>query len=224
VDCCPEPDETLLGRYSVSFATGTAASVDGRRSFRDRRRHDIEAEFPGWPEGNSTFSVRRLPGKIGVYARDAVSAPFVVAWGILCDLLGGSTIDPEPGRGKLEDQENEVDDFPVMWADPGDTARALPWQLDPSRRPSRCVTEIVLTPGRLCVVESGRTLWETPRDNVAEATVKQFSLGRRDFRLTFQDGSWARLTTRLSTHTTELVELLNGSTVPERGQSTTAKP
>jgi hypothetical protein len=100
VDCCPEPDETLLGRYSVSFATGTAASVDGRRSFRDRRRHDIEPEFPGWPEGSSTFSVRRLPGKIGVYARDAVSAPFVVAWGILCDLLGGSTIDPEPGRGK----------------------------------------------------------------------------------------------------------------------------
>ncbi|MCT9139735.1 hypothetical protein [Streptomyces violarus] len=79
-------------------------------------------------------------------------------------------------------------------------------------------------PRRLFVVESGRTLWETPRDNVAEATVKQFSVGRKAFRLSFQDGSWARLTPRLSTHTTELVDLLNGGTVPERGQSPTAQP
>ncbi|WDV53701.1 hypothetical protein PV963_26755 [Streptomyces coeruleorubidus] len=210
MDCHPELGETPLARCPGSFATGTAATVDGRRSFRDRRRNDIEAELPGWPEGN-TFAVRRLPGRIGVHLRKTVSGVFAAAWGILSDLLGGATLDYEPGRGKLEEREDEVDDFPVMWADPEDTARTLPWQLDPSRCPPRYVTEIVVTTRRLLVVGSGTTLWETERENVAAAAVRRFSLGRRDFRLSFRDGSWARLTTRSSAHTTELVELLNGS-------------
>lgn len=206
----PEPDEKELARYPVSFATGTAASVEGRRSFRDRRRNDIETELPGWPEG-STFAVRRLPGRIGVYVRTAVSGVFTVAGGILSDLLGGSTTDPEPGRGKLEERENEIDDFPVMWADAGDTARGLPWQLDPSRCPHRYVAEIVLTTRRLLVVGDGTALWEAPREDIAEAAPKQFSIRRTDFRISFQDGSWARLTTNVSSHTTELVGLLTGS-------------
>ncbi|MFI7020730.1 hypothetical protein [Streptomyces sp. NPDC050164] len=210
MDWHPEPGEKALARYPVSFATGTAASVDGRRSFRDRRRNDIEAELPSWPEGR-TFAVRHLPGRVGVYVGTAVSGVFAAAWGILADLLGGSTIDTETGRGKLEERENEVDDFPVMWADADDIARGLPWQLDPSRRPHGYVTEMVLTTHRLLVVGSGTALWETPRDNIAEAAVKQFSFGHKDFRLTFRDGSWARLTANVSDHTTELVGLLTGS-------------
>ncbi|MER7480551.1 hypothetical protein ABTX60_23420 [Streptomyces sp. NPDC126510] len=206
----PEPDEKELARYPVSFATGTAASVEGRRSFRDRRRNDIETELPGWPEG-STFAVRRLPGRIGVYVRTAVSGVLAVAGGILSDLLGGSTTNPEPGRGKLGERENEVDDFPVMWADAGDTARGLPWQLDPSRRPHGYVTEIVLTTRRLLVVGDGTALWEAPREDIAEAASKRFSIRRKDFRITFQDGSWTRLTTNVSNQTTELVGLLTGS-------------
>ncbi|MFF7795325.1 hypothetical protein [Streptomyces sp. NPDC007991] len=206
----PAPGEETLARFPASFATGTAASVDGRRSFRDRRRNDIESDLTGWPEG-STFAVRRLPGRIGVHARTAVSGVFAVAWGILSDLLGGSTINPEPGRGKLEERENEVEDFPVMWADAGDIARTLPWQLDPSRRPQGYVTEIVLTTRRLLVVGADTALWETQREKVLDAAAKPFSIGRRDFRVTFRDGSWARLTTTASSHTTELVGLLTGS-------------
>ncbi|WP_457417380.1 hypothetical protein [Streptomyces sp. QTS52] len=210
MDWHPESGETELARYPVSFATGTAASVEGRRSFRDRRRNDIEAELPGWPAGPA-FSVRGLPGKAGVHVGTGVSGVFAVVGGILSDLLGGSTVDPEPGRGKLEERENEVDDFPVMWADADDTARTLPWQLDPSRRPSGYVTEIVLTTRRLIVTGSGTALWETPRENVAEATPRRFSIGQSDFRLLFKDGSWVRLTTRVSDHTTELLGLLTGS-------------
>jgi hypothetical protein len=210
VDWHPEPGETELGRYPVSFATGTAASVEGRRSFRDRRRNDIEAELPGWPEG-PTFSVRGLPGKVGVHARTGVSGVFGVVGGILSDLLGGSTINPEPGRGKLEEPENEVDDFPVMWADADDTARTLPWQLDPSRRPAGHTTEIVLTSQRLLVLGSGSVLWETPRENISDAEVRQFSIGRSDFRIRFRDDSWVRLTTDVSDHTIELVGLLTGT-------------
>ncbi|CAM5518289.1 hypothetical protein SAFG77S_05993 [Streptomyces afghaniensis] len=206
----PQSGEETLARFPASFATGTAASVDGRRSFRDRQRNDIEAELPGWPEGGS-FTVRRLPGRIGVRMRTVASGVFAVAGGILSDLLGGSTINPEPGRGKLEERENEVGDFPVMWADAGDIARTLPWQLDPSRRPHGYVTEIVLTTRRLLVLGSGEDLWETPRENIADAMVKRFSIGRRDFRISFQDGSWARLTTSASHSTTELVGLLTGS-------------
>lgn len=210
MDWHPEPGEETLARYPVSFATGTAASVDGRRSYRDRRRNDIEAELPGWPEG-STFTVRRFPGRIGVYVGSAVSGVLAAAWGILSDLLGGSTIDTEPARGKLEERANEVEDFPVMWADADDTARSLPWQLDPSRRPQGYVTEVVLTTRRLLIVGSGTALWEAARENVVDAGVKQFSVGRRDFRLTFRDGSWARLTTNVSYHTTELVGLITGT-------------
>ncbi|MEU6222623.1 hypothetical protein [Streptomyces sp. NPDC047042] len=206
----PESGETELARYPVSFATGSAASVEGRRSFRDRQRNDIEPELDDWPAGPA-FSVRRLPGKAGVHVGTAVSGVFAVVGGILSDLLGGSTVNPEPGRGKLEDRENEVDDFPVMWADAGDTARSLPWQLDPARRASGYATEIVLTTRRLVVTGSGTLLWETPRENVAEATRRRFSIGQSDFRLLFRDGSWARLTTRTSDHTTELVGLLSGS-------------
>lgn len=210
VDWHPESGETELARYPVSFATGTAASVEGRRSFRDRRRNDIEPELPGWPAGPA-FSVRGLPGRAGVHVGTGVSGVFAVVGGILSDLLGGSTVNPEPGRGKLEERENEVDDFPVMWADADDTARTLPWQLDPSRRPSGYTTEIVLTTRRLLVMGSGTLLWETPRDDVAEATPRRFSVGQSDFRLLFRDGSWVRLTTRVSNHTTELLGLLTGS-------------
>ncbi|UIX31637.1 hypothetical protein [Streptomyces sp. GQFP] len=210
VDWHPESGETELARYPVSFATGTAASVEGRRSFRDRRRNDIEPELPGWPAG-PTFSVRGLPGKAGVHVGTGVSGVFAVVGGILSDLLGGSTVNPEPGRGKLEERENEVDDFPVMWADAGDTARTLPWQLDPSRRPSGYSTEIVLTTRRLLVTGSGTMLWETSRESIAEATPRRFSIGQSDFRILFQDGSWVRLTTRVSDHTTELLGLLTGS-------------
>lgn len=44
-------------RYRVEFASGTAASVEKRRSFRDHERNDIESSLRGWPPGQ-TFAVR----------------------------------------------------------------------------------------------------------------------------------------------------------------------
>lgn len=43
--------------YRVEFASGSAASVENRRSFRDRERNDIEPDLPGWPPGQA-FAVR----------------------------------------------------------------------------------------------------------------------------------------------------------------------
>lgn len=36
-------------RHRVEFASGSAASVENRRSFRDHERNDIEPDLPGWP-------------------------------------------------------------------------------------------------------------------------------------------------------------------------------
>lgn len=47
---------------------------------------------------------------------------------------------------------------------------------------------------RLLVVSSEEALWETPRQDVVKTEIKQFSLGRRDLRITFQYGSQIRLT------------------------------
>lgn len=44
-------------RFRVEFASGTAASVEKRRSFRDHERNDIEPDLPGWPPGEA-FAVR----------------------------------------------------------------------------------------------------------------------------------------------------------------------
>lgn len=110
----------------------------------------------------------------------------------------------------MEERANEVDDFPVIWADTDDVARTLPWQLDPARRPPGDITELVITEHRLLVVSSEELLWETSRQHVTKAEIKPFSLGRRDLRITFRDSSWARLTTPRSTHTARLVALLQG--------------
>ncbi|MFI6858112.1 hypothetical protein [Streptomyces sp. NPDC050416] len=128
-------------RYRVEFASGTAASVAKRRSFRDRERNDIEPDLPGWPPGRS-FAVRGFFGKLGRYVQTVVTGLLMLPLHIIADALG-SPASPEK-RGKPEERENEVDDFPVMWAGMGETARTLPWQLDPSRRPWRMVTEIEL--------------------------------------------------------------------------------
>ncbi|CAL9532611.1 hypothetical protein SUDANB108_04099 [Streptomyces sp. enrichment culture] len=202
--------EDQPARFPVTFASGTAAGVRGRRSFRGRNRTDIEPDLPGWPKRANAFAVRRVPGRIGVHVGSAALGLLRLLRGILSELLGGGTVDYEPARGKVEDRANEVDDFPVIWAGPDDAARTLPWQLDPARRPPGEVTELVITKHRLLIINSGETLWETSRHNLATAEIKPFSLGRRDLRISFQDGSWTRLTTLRSTQTARLVKLLHG--------------
>lgn len=201
-------------RYRVEFASGTAASVAERRSFRDLERNDIEPDLPGWP-AQPPFRVRGFFGKLGVYVRSATIRLLLLPLIIIADALG-SPVSPEK-RGELEERENEIDDFPVMWAGEGETARTLPWQLDPSRRSWRTMTEIeVAEPDGLVriwsyedtmqgsrhlswggggkVPGSEALLWTLPRSEIVGAEIKRFSLDESDFRVSFRDGSWVRLT------------------------------
>lgn len=201
-------------RYRVEFASGTAASVAERRSFRDLERNDIEPDLPGWP-AQPPFRVRGFFGKLGVYVRCATIRLLLLPLIIIADALG-SPVSPEK-RGELEERENEIDDFPVMWAGEGETARTLPWQLDPSRRSWRTMTEIeVAEPDGLVriwsyedtmqgsrhlswggggkVPGSEALLWTLPRSEIVGAEIKRFSLDESDFRVSFRDGSWVRLT------------------------------
>ncbi|MFJ2832688.1 hypothetical protein ACIPC1_34920 [Streptomyces sp. NPDC087263] len=202
-------------RYRVEFASGTAASVEKRRSFRDRERNDIEPDLPGWPPGQA-FAVRGFFGKLGRHALTVVTALLMFPLYIIAGVLGGPA-SPDK-RGRLEERENEVDDFPVMWAGVGEMARTLPWQLDPSRRSWRTVTEIELTESdelvRITSYEdtargnqflewggggkvqgSEAVLWSLPRKEIVGAEIKRFSMAESDFKISFRDGSWARLTT-----------------------------
>jgi hypothetical protein len=221
-------------RYRVEFASGTAASVAKRRSFRDHERNDIEPDLPGWPSGR-TFAVRGFFGKLGQHVRTVVTGLLMLPLYIIADALG-SPASPEK-RGKLEDRENEVDDFPVMWAGVGETARTLPWQLDPSRRSWRMVTEIELAEsdglvrilsyedtargsrfvswgGGEKVPGSETVLWSLPRKDIVGAEIKPFSMAESDFKISFRDGSWVRLTT--SSHGARRIVALLGSGASSR--------
>ncbi|MFJ4241660.1 hypothetical protein ACIP17_13745 [Streptomyces iakyrus] len=201
-------------RHRVEFASGTAASVAKRRSFRDLERNDIEPDLPGWPS-RPAFRVRGFFGRLGHYALTVVIRLLLLPLYIIADALG-SPVSPEK-RGKLEERENEIDDFPVMWAGEGQTARTLPWQLDPSRRSWRTVTEFeVAEPDGLVriwsyedtvqgsrhlswggggkVPGSEALLWTLPRSEIVGAEIKRFSSDESDFRVSFRDGSWVRLT------------------------------
>ncbi|MEU3932741.1 hypothetical protein AB0E85_12000 [Streptomyces sp. NPDC029044] len=219
-------------RYRVEFASGTAASVEKRRSFRDLERNDIERDLPGWPAG-PPFKVRGFFGRLGRYALTVVTRLLLLPLYIIADALG-SPVSPEK-RGELEERENEVDDFPVMWAGEGETARTLPWQLDPSRRSWRTVTEIELAEqdglvriwsyedtargsrhfswgGGEKVPGSEAVLWSVPRSEITGAEIKRFSMDESDFKVSFRDGSWARLTS--SPHDARGIVALLGQGAP----------
>ncbi|MFF5964162.1 hypothetical protein ACFY64_10520 [Streptomyces collinus] len=220
-------------RYRVEFASGTAASVEKRRSFRDLERNDIEPDLPGWPS-RPPFRVRGFLGKLGVHVRSVTIRLLLLPLIIIADALG-SPVSPEK-RGELEERENEIDDFPVMWAGEGETARTLPWQLDPSRRSWRTVTEIELAePDGLVRIwsyedtargsrfvswgggqkasGSETVLWSVPRKEIVGAQIKRFSMAESDFKVSFRDGSWARLTS--SPHGAKRIVALLGQEPPE---------
>ncbi|MEU0893276.1 hypothetical protein [Streptomyces massasporeus] len=155
---------------------------------------------------------------------------------IVADALGSPTSSDK--RGKLEERENEVDDFPVIWAGVGQTARTLPWQLDPSRRDWRTVTELELDgpDGRVRIASyedtaqgnrflswgggmktpgSETVLWSVPREEIVGAELKRFSMAESDFRLSFRHGSWTRLTS--SPHGVQRIVALLGQGTLESG-------
>lgn len=121
--------------------------------------------------------------------------------GVLESLAGSGSTGDVTKLGRPEESDNEVDDFPVMWAAPGTLARTLPWQLDPGRRPDTDRTHMVVTDRRVLVLgllndsddPYDEVLWETDRAAVAVVRRKRFSKYDTDFTVTFTDGSWCRL-------------------------------
>ncbi|MEW2162903.1 hypothetical protein AB0912_07870 [Streptomyces sp. NPDC007084] len=202
----PPSGETLLARAPVAFATGAAVRVRGKRWFRDPERRDIQGELTGWPEGPS------YTARSGVHsaARNTVKAlAMVVGVAIMAVLsaAGGNvtgTNIPGSGSDTPDDPDDEVYDFPVIWAAPGAIARTLPWQLDPGRsNEKRYRTHAILTDRRLLIVGfpfhkkdlkkiEDEVLWEVPRSAISRVERKNFKTGH-DFKVTFTDGSWCRL-------------------------------
>ncbi|MEV7977459.1 hypothetical protein [Streptomyces sp. NPDC086519] len=198
----PPAGEELVARAPVSFATGAAHRVQGRRWFRDTERRDIQADLAGWPPGPAY----RLRSRVGPVVWTVLTAAFLLGLFVLTVVSGGNgPTGGGPGGGgslgKSEDPDDEETDFPVLWAAPGTIARTLPWELDPARRPDTDITHLVLTDRRLLVLGGLRdprdpweeVLWETDLSTVATVERRPFSVGERDFRITFTDGSWCRL-------------------------------
>ncbi|KOV60987.1 hypothetical protein ADL01_32295 [Streptomyces sp. NRRL WC-3618] len=205
----PERGETLLARALVTFATGAAPRVSGMRWFRDTERNDIQHELPGWPEG-PVYTARSTGGVAG---RNTVKgAAIALGLGFLAALsFGGANVTSGGGNNYMksgsatpDDRDNEVLDFPVMWAAPGTIARTLPWQLDPARSPEKHYrTHAIVTDRRLVIVGfpyskkndkliEDVVLWEIPLDKISQVKPRRYKTGT-DAEIVFSDGSWCRL-------------------------------
>ncbi|MBY8882765.1 hypothetical protein [Actinacidiphila acidipaludis] len=200
-DWTPNPGETVLARSRIDYATGAAAQVAGSRWFRNTDREDVQGELPGWPEGPEYVlhtPSQQAARKTGRFARVAIPALLNAA----AELFGGAGSpfgNPEI-LGKPTEPENEVTDFPVMWAAPGTLARTFPWQLDPARRGKEHTTHVVVTDQRFVLLEQGPTAEHGPevlqsyaRDSVQGVEQMDFSTVRPDTRIRFVDGSWVRV-------------------------------
>ncbi|AZM49802.1 hypothetical protein DMB38_32075 [Streptomyces sp. WAC 06738] len=222
MDWYPGGDETLQYRTGVHFAAGVAPRVAGARWFRDTGRRDIQRELQeqaGWPEGPE-FTVRPAGERAARRTGRVLGVGIPAVLNVVANALGGggSPFGSPSVRGRPDEPENEVDDFPVLWADPGTVARGAPWQLDPSRRPDTYRTHVALTERRLVFlgttvgsIDPADVLWEVPRDTVAELRRMPYSEGESDVRLTFTDSSWIRLTAMNPDDAALLIRHLQGA-------------
>ncbi|MEV2253133.1 hypothetical protein AB0I94_21560 [Streptomyces sp. NPDC050147] len=219
MDWYPSPDEDVLLRTAAKFATGMAPAVAGSRWFRDPERRDIQQELRGWPPGPS-YELNSTGVKAARRTGRALLVGIPMVANIIANLGGasGTPLGEVPVRGKPQEPENEVHDFPVMWAAPGTLARTVPWQLDPARRPEDYATDLVLTDRRLLFVgtrwgtlDKAEELGEFPRESIAEARQMKFSEINADVRITFTDGSWVRLFTGTPDSAERLGQVLSGT-------------
>ncbi|MCW8379538.1 hypothetical protein [Streptomyces justiciae] len=225
----PAADEELLFRITVKFATGVAPAVAGSRWFRDPQRNDIQDELNGWPAG-PVFT----PHTTGDQAARRTGRGLLGAVQVIANLVAnvggaaGSPFGSAAGGEKPEEPENEVHDFPVMWAPPSTLARTVPWQLDPGRQPDGYSTDLVLTTRRLLFlgVRGGNLAEEEPaeeelaafsREAISGAQKMKFSRAGADVRITFSDQSWIRLFTGNPNCAERITGILSGSeqAVPE---------
>ncbi|MHC3474484.1 hypothetical protein ACYF6T_38125 [Streptomyces sp. 7R007] len=225
MDWYPSADDDLLLRTTAKFASGIAPAVAGSRWFRDPDRNDIQRELPSWPEG-PVYSLHPTGDRVARRTGRAFLVGIPIIANIIANIGGaaGSPFGDVAVRGKPEEPENEVQDFPVMWAAPGTLARTVPWQLDPARRPKDYSTDLVLTSRRLLflgtrtgTLDKADVLAEFPRDSIAGAKRMTYSEVEADVRLTFTDQSWIRLFTGNPDSAERLCQVLAGTarTVPE---------
>lgn len=216
----PDSGETQLYRTSGRFAAGFAGPVRGLRSFRDFERRDIRQELPGWPDIPPLVPHTKKAQAADTTARGVFRAvPILI--GMAVEAFGGNSFNgsaPPGDRKEPQEPQDEVEDFPVIWADPGTVARTLPWQLDAVHRPARLRTDLVLTDRRLLVLGHQRNsgamadvLWQTPRDTIATAERRDFSEKGADVKIVFVDGSWTRLTTDLASSATRFAHHVRGT-------------
>lgn len=203
----PEPDETLVHRGPVRFASGRAEKVAGMRWFRDETGRDIAAELPGWPEGPRYSPHSDATARRNKVLGGAIAGVVTVVAGVIeaVTTAGG---DVASGDGATPtDHAAEVDDFPVMVAPAGSIARTLPHQLDPDRRGKLYRTEWVVTDRRMVILGTDRSaeaeadagpepadvLWEGPRALLGSVVKNGYGTDGADLTLGFADGSWVRL-------------------------------
>lgn len=231
MDWRPDPGETAIYRSPISFPSGLAPAVSECRWFRDTERNDIQQELLGWPPGPQ-FSPRTKAGQAAQRAGRGIAVGVPLIGNLVSNVLGvfGSPFGDTNLRGTPQDPENEVDDFPVMWAAPGTLARSAPWQLDPSRRPKSYRTFAVVTESRLVFVGGEKNsdrpeelLWAVPRQALVRTEHMTYSYQEADLKLTFQDGSWLRLCTLPHGKDARFVGLLAGTHRP-LGMAELAEP
>ena len=202
----PPKPETVQLCVQARFARGKAPAVHGLRSFRDSQRRDIQAELPGWPYGepfapHSPQSAReeKRDKRLG-FAGQLLGGILAAVTQLNGPGVGGALSEASQLPEHSDDPANEVEDFPVLWADLGTVARDLPWQLDPRRSERHYETLLAVTEQRLLVLGyDTRTgapeepLWQTPLSMVQRARQMAFCVGGSDLRIDFADGSWTRL-------------------------------
>ncbi|MFI1091654.1 hypothetical protein [Streptomyces sp. NPDC020917] len=177
-----KPGETLIANMAVQFPSGDYKRLMGFRSFRDFQGRDISAELPGWPPSRKPGEPPAKASVKGVLLASAwhglnTFAFLLMLAGINADSLSAPS-DPE-----------ELDDYPVLRADPGTLAAGAPWQLDPGRSKARPRVILHVTNQRLLFSDprTDELLWEFGREDFKELTPGVI------IRVTFVDDSWIRI-------------------------------
>ncbi len=211
-----EPGESLQTFARVRFASGVAPLVAERMSFRDSGRNDIEADLPGWPPGpRFEPHTPKEQRSSGWWHKVEAAVPLLV--NALSSTTGPGTNLKLPAgvESGPEEPENEVGDFPVMWADEGTVARTVPFALDPRRCPDGQDVHLAVTDRRMVFVARDRgsgevtaVLWQLPLEEVRETRRMRFSEQRKDVRVVFRDGSWIRLSPWAQQESWKIVPLL----------------
>ena len=175
------PAETLIANMAVEFPSHDYKRLMGFRSFRDFQGRDISAELPGWPPSKKPGEPPAKTSTKGVLLASAWHGLNTLAFILMLAGINANSLSAP------EDPE-ELNDYPVLRADPGTFATGAPWQLDPGRNKAKPRVILHVTNQRLLFTDprTGELLWEFGREDIKTMTCEHL------MRITFVDGSWIR--------------------------------